>query len=360
MVESLVQPADVERVLADFRDPETGRSALKFEQIHNIRIADNELTLTLALTSWSLPVRADVRKNLASSLQEALPQLRRISIEDGILERPPEKLGQIGLSAKSVIAVGSGKGGVGKSTISACLAKGLHRMGCRVGLLDTDVYGPSIPHLLGLSGQPQQIGDKIEPIDDQGMPVMSIGFVVPADQAIVWRGPMLHKYVAQFLGQTNWGDLDYLVIDMPPGTGDIALSLSQLLPLTGAVVVCTPQDVALLDAVKSIAMFNTVKIPVLGMVENMSGFICPDCEKQHDIFGTGGARLRAQKSGIPFLGTVPINIQIRTHGDGGSIGGLFDDPVVAPYLETLIHALVTNLAAKTEQEPRQPSLPILG
>ena len=360
MVESLVQPADIERALAKFPDPETGRSALKFKQIQNIRLHDNQLTLTLALTSWSLPVRADIRNSLESTLRSSVPQLRSITIEDGMLERPPEKLGQIGLSAKSVIAVGSGKGGVGKSTIAACMAKGLHRAGCRVGLLDTDVYGPSIPHLLGLSGQPQQVGDKIEPIDDQGMPVMSIGFVVPADQAIVWRGPMLHKYVAQFLGQTNWGDLDYLLIDMPPGTGDIALSLSQLLPLTGAVVVCTPQDVALLDAVKSIAMFNTVKIPVLGMVENMSGFVCPECEKQYDIFGTGGARLRAQESEIPFLGAVPINIQIRTHGDGGSIGSLFDDAVVAPCLETLIHSLVTNLVAKTEREPRQPSLPILG
>ena len=360
MVESLVQLADVERALADFQDPETGRSALKFEQLKDIQVVDNNLTMTLALTSWAFPVRTDVRSALESKLRESLPKLRNISIEDGTCERAPQKIGQIGLSAKSVIAVGSGKGGVGKSTMAACLAKGLQRVGCRVGLLDTDVYGPSIPHLLGLSGQPQQVGNMIEPILDDGMPVMSIGFVVPADQAIVWRGPMLHKYVAQFLGQTNWGDLDYLIIDMPPGTGDIALSLSQLLPLTGAVVVCTPQDVALLDAVKSIAMFNTVKIPVLGMIENMSGFVCPDCNKQYDIFGTGGAQLRAQEYEIPFLGAVPINIQIRSQGDGGSIGSLFEDAIVAPHLEKLIHSLVTNLVTKAADEPLQPSLPILG
>ncbi len=207
--------------------------------------------------------------------------------------RPPQKLGEIGVACKSVIAVGSGKGGVGKSTIAASLAIGLRRAGSKVGLMDADVYGPSIPHLLGVNRRPEVNQGRIQPIEAAGLKVMSMGFLMPPGEAVIWRGPMLHGAITQFLRDTNWGELDYLIIDMPPGTGDIALTLSQLLPLTGAVVVCTPQDVALLDAVKAIAMFRKVNIPVLGMVENMSGFVCPDCGKRYDIFGSGGARQRA-------------------------------------------------------------------
>ena len=217
--------------------------------------------------------------------------------------RPPQKIGSIGLAAKSVIAVGSGKGGVGKSTIAASIALGLNRAGSKVGLLDADVYGPSIPHLLGLRGQPEREGEsKIKAFDCGGMKVISMGFFVPAEEAVVWRGPMLHGAITQLLRDTAWGELDYLIIDMPPGTGDIALTLSQLLPLTGAVVVCTPQDVALLDAVKAIAMFRKVNIPVLGLVENMSYFVCPDCGKRYDIFGHGGAKRRAESLSNSILG----------------------------------------------------------
>ena len=359
MADSAPTKDQVESALADFKDPETGRSALKFEQIREIDVSGNGISLTLALTSWASPIKATVRAALEETLKSRLP-IQQVTIHDADFDRAPQQLGEIGLTAKSVIAVGSGKGGVGKSTIAASLALGLKRSGAKVGLLDADVYGPSIPHLLGLSGQPYQEENQIIPIDCDGMPVMSIGFIVPADQAVVWRGPMLHRYIAQFLGQTRWGNLDYLVIDMPPGTGDIALSLSQLLPLTGAVVVCTPQDVALLDAIKAIAMFGTVKIPVLGMVENMSGFVCPDCHKQHDIFGAGGARQQAEESQIPFLGTVPINIGVRTNGDAGSLAAVYDDAILAPHLEKICHTLVANLAAKAEREPPQASLPVLG
>ncbi len=200
-----------------------------------------------------------------------------MQIQLAVHSRPPQKLGELGLTAKSVIAVGSGKGGVGKSTIAACLALGLKRAGAIVGLMDADIYGPSIPHLLGAKGQPQNGEHGIEPLEAAGLRIMSMGFLIPPDRAVIWRGPMLHGAITQFLGQTNWGDLDYLIIDMPPGTGDIALTLSQKVPMTGAVVVCTPQDLALLDAVKAIAMFRQVQIPVLGMVENMSYFLCPSC-----------------------------------------------------------------------------------
>ena len=228
--------------------------------------------------------------------------------------------------------------------------------------MDADVYGPSIPHLLGLSDAPKpMIADgKIMPVMFQGMPVMSMGFLVPPGEAVVWRGPMLHGAISQFLRDTAWGDLDYLVIDMPPGTGDIALTLSQMLPLTGAVVVCTPQDVALLDAVKAIAMFRKVNIPVLGMVENMSGFICPDCGKKYDIFGSGGARKRAAELNVPFLGEVPLNMQIRVHGDAGTTPANFDDRIVAPYLTKLVTTLSRNLAQSAAERPPMLQLPVLG
>ncbi len=259
-----------------------------------------------------------------------------------------------------MIAVGSGKGGVGKSTIATTLVLALKRSGCKVGLMDADVYGPSVPHLLGLTGKPEAIEKKLVPIDKDGIAVMSMAFFVPANEAVVWRGPMLHGAVTQFLRDVLWGDLDYLIIDMPPGTGDIALTLSQLLPLTGAVVVCTPQHLALLDAVKAMAMFQKLNIPILGMVENMSGFVCPDCNKRYDIFGSGGARRCAEEMQVPVLGEVPIHIQIRINGDNGKTDANFDDQTTAPYLETIAYNLVKHLAKLAAAAPPQPSLPVLG
>jgi ATP-binding protein involved in chromosome partitioning len=288
-----------------------------------------------------------------------VPQIEKVTVRRATLDRPPEPIGEIGLRVKSVIAVGSGKGGVGKSTIAASLALGMQRAGSKVGLMDADVYGPSIPHLLGVSQRPQVADNRIQPIDVNGMPVISMGFLVPPGEAVVWRGPMLHGAITQFLRDTEWGPLDYLVIDMPPGTGDIALTLSQLLPLTGAVVVCTPQDVALLDAVKAIAMFRKVNIPVLGMVENMSGFLCPDCGKRYDIFGSGGARQRAEELGVPFLGEVPINISIREFGDEGRAVAAFDDPQAGSYLEKIVYQLTKYLADSASVTPQMPKLPTL-
>jgi ATP-binding protein involved in chromosome partitioning len=312
----------------------------------------------LALTSWAAPIVRDVEQSLEQQLRARFPNLAGVTIDRVTLERPPRPLGEIQLTAKSVIAVGSGKGGVGKSTLAAMIALGLKRAGSSVGLMDADVYGPSIPHLLGVSQRPEVIDRKIRPILASGMPVMSMGFMVPPGEAVVWRGPMLHGAITQFLRDTAWGPLDYLIIDMPPGTGDIALTLSQLLPLTGAVVVCTPQDVALLDAVKAIAMFRKVSIEVLGMVENMSGFVCPDCGKRYDIFGSGGARRRADELGVPFLGEVPINMQIRVTGDAGRTDDNFTDPVCAPYFEQICQRLVTNIAQSVATRATGP-LPVL-
>ncbi len=360
MADRPVDVAAVQAVLKDFLDPESGRSITTFDQAKDIAVAGDQLSLTLELTSWAAPVWQDVCDALVEKLRASFPQLRSVQVNRKIHPRPPQKLGEIGLTAKSVIAVASGKGGVGKSTIAASLAFGLQRAGCRVGLLDSDVYGPSIPHLLGLSGRPTVENERLQPLYKNGIPVMSMGLLVPKDEAVIWRGPMLHGAVTQFLRDTAWGDLDYLIIDMPPGTGDIALTLSQLLPLTGAVVVCTPQDVALLDAVKAINMFRKVNIPILGLVENMSGFVCPDCGKRYDIFGSGGARKRAEEMAVPFLGDVPILLKIREHGDAGTMEANFADPGVAPSLEKICYRLVKNLAAKTASAPVQPQLPVLG
>jgi ATP-binding protein involved in chromosome partitioning len=355
------QPDDatIRAALAEFKDPETGRSVVQLGQVHRQRLEGRRLNVTLGLTTWSAPLWSQVRDELADHLRRRFPQLE-IAVELAVHNRRPEKMGEIGLAAKTVVAVGSGKGGVGKSSVAAYLACGLHRAGCQVGLMDADVYGPSIPHLLGCHEQPALAGDRIEPVVIDGLRMMSIGLLVPEGEAVIWRGPMLHNVLTQFLRDTEWGDLDYLIVDMPPGTGDVAISLSQLLPLSGAVVVCTPQDVALLDAVKAVAMFRKVNIDVLGMVENMSFFVCPNCDARHDIFGSGGAKRRAGELGIPFLGELPIRTELRVLADEGRIGASLDDPVAGPLLTAICRNLVANLATGHRSHPSLPTLPILG
>ena len=355
--------AAVTSILADIADPETGRPLTEMGQVRSVAASPTAIGVEIGLTTHSAVLWKQTRGRVEELLRTRFPQVASVDVALVTHERPPGKLGQIGLEAKSVIAVGSGKGGVGKSTIATSIAIGLARAGSKVGLLDADVYGPSVPHLLGLDGRPQIEQGKIQPmhltVGTHPMPVMSMGFLVPAGEAVVWRGPMLHGAITQMLRDTAWGPLDYLIIDMPPGTGDIALTLSQVLPLTGAVVVCTPQDVALLDATKAIAMFRKVNIPLLGMVENMSFFVCPDTQKRYDIFGTGGAKRTAKDLDIPFLGEVPIQIPIREHGDAGKTAANYDDPACRPYLEAICERLVGNLAAAHAAHPPMPSLPVL-
>lgn len=374
MANGSVNQSDIDAVLAEFKDPESGRSIVQMEQLRDVRLEGAQLSLTLALTTHSAPIWEETRQALIETLQARLPALEQINVELAVHHRPAIELGQVGLKAKSVIVVGSGKGGVGKSTIAVSLALGLKNAGCQVGLMDADVYGPSVPHLLGAAGRPEiserptgqtdQAGNpvmarSISAVDVDGMKVISIGFLVEPDKAVIWRGPMLHGSITSFLRDTDWGELDYLVIDMPPGTGDVALTLSQILPPTGAVIVCTPQDVALLDAVKAINMFREVRIPVLGMVENMSYFLCPDNDKRYDIFGHGGAEKKAEEMDVPFLGEVPINIQIRVNGDEGNTSANFEDPGSAEPLEEVCRRLVRNLAARHKEEPPLPTLSVL-
>lgn len=218
---------------------------------------------------------------------------------------------------KNLIAVGSGKGGVGKTTVSVNLAVALASLGYKAGLMDADVYGPNVPLMMGINRTPMVHGERIQPLEQYGVRLMSMGFLNPGDKPLVWRGPMLHSVIQQFLRGVDWGELDYLIIDLPPGTGDVALSLIQSAPLTGAIVVTTPSDVSLEDARKAIHMFHQVKVPILGIVENMSYLDCPHCNERIDVFSSGGGRRTAEQMQVPFLGELPLDPKVRIGGDGG-------------------------------------------
>ena len=253
----------------------------------------------------------------------------------------PDKAGVPGI--KSIIAVASGKGGVGKSTTSVNLALALQANGLKVGVMDADIYGPSMPRLLGISGRPQQVSGRIiKPMEGFGLKVMSMGFLVDEETPMIWRGPMVISALTQMLREVEWGDLDVLVVDMPPGTGDAQLTMAQQVPLAGAVIVSTPQDLALIDARKGLNMFRRVDVPLLGIIENMSYFICPNCGEQHDIFGNGGAMQEAERIGVPFLGAVPLHMEIRKNSDAGT-------PVVVSAPEGPHAKVYRDIAAKVRE-----------
>jgi ATP-binding protein involved in chromosome partitioning len=263
-------------------------------------------------------------KAAAERVVMGLPGVRRVAVD----MRANTKLGRVGTGSQervlpgvsNVVAVASGKGGVGKSTTSVNLALALAQTGAQVGLLDADIYGPNIPLMMGLREPPPVEGEagKILPVAAYGVKLISMGFFVKSeDQAVIWRGPMVHSAIQQFLRDVDWGVLDYLVVDLPPGTGDASLSLSQLVPLSGAVIVTTPQDVALQDVVKSIAMFRRLEVPIVGIVENMAYYVCPCCGTRADIFGSGGGRRLAERTGLTFLGEIPLHPRVREGGDGG-------------------------------------------
>jgi ATP-binding protein involved in chromosome partitioning len=247
----------------------------------------------------------------------------------------------------AIVAVGSGKGGVGKTTLAVNLAIALSKQGHKVGLLDADVYGPNVPLMLGTNEQPKVLGDnRIEPLTAYGLKTISVGLLNPGDKPLIWRGPMLHSIIRQFLGSVEWGRLDYLVVDLPPGTGDVALSLIQTVPLTGAVVVSTPSDVSLQDARKAIEMFRQMKVDVVGIVENMSYFVCPHCNHEIDIFSRGGAEKTAKQFDVPFLGNVELDPEIRKSGDSGSPAVLQGED--SPHAKSLF-ALARKVAARVDE-----------
>src|SRR5579872_5657415 len=247
---------------------------------------------------------------------------------------------------RNLIAVGSGKGGVGKTTVAVNLSIALAKLGNRVGLLDADVYGPNVPLMMGINQTPMAAGDRIQPLEQFGVKIMSMGFLNPGDKPLVWRGPMLHSVIQQFLRGVDWGELDYLIIDLPPGTGDVQLTLIQTAPITGAIVVTTPSDVSLEDARKAVHMFHQVRVPILGIVENMSYLVCPHCSERIDVFSHGGGRRTAEQMNVHFLGELPLNPEVRIGGDTGDPVSLRhnNDPMAESFLE-----LARQAAARAQE-----------
>lgn len=338
-------------------DPDLKKDIVTLGFIHNLEISGGNVAFTIMLTTPACPVKEQMEAQ-ATEIVRGLEGVTSVNVKmDAEVPQGRGIANNVAIEGvKNIIAVSSGKGGVGKSTVAASLAFSLKQRGHAVGLMDADVYGPSIPHIVGLTGeQPTVAEGRYQPPSVQGIKTMSMGFLVAPEQAVVWRGPMLHKAVRDFLYLVNWGSLDYLIVDLPPGTGDIVLSLSQQMPITGGVIVCTPQDVALLDARKALNMFRTVKIPCRGVVENMSFFECPKCNERTEIFGNGGAQRWAKEENIPFLGSIPINLQIRLNGDGGKTG---DNVEAKSPVKNCFSEIADRLIAGIEADGN-PTMPVI-
>lgn len=341
---NMVTEQAVLAALARIQDPDLHRDIVSLGFIKNLRVEGGKVAFTIELTTPACPVRKQMEE-AARSAVAAVPGVQEVDVT--MTSRVTTSGGRRSdylPGVRNTIAVASGKGGVGKSTVAANLAVALQQAGATVGLMDADVYGPCIPKLMGVSGALQATGNgKVIPPEKHGVKIMSMGFFLPKDEAVIWRGPMLHKMIQEFVGRVEWGDLDYLVIDLPPGTGDVQLSLCQTIPLTGAVIVSTPQDVALEVASKAILMFQKLKVPILGIIENMSYYMCSHCGQRDDIFGHGGAREAGARSGIPFLGEIPLAAGIRVKSDAGQPVALESTEVA---ISRAFHEAAAQLAAR--------------
>ena len=317
---SPVSEAAVLDALKSVTDPDLGRDIVSLGFVKDLTVDDDRVSFTIELTTPACPVKDEMR-NQADAVVSALGGVSSVSVEmtASVRSAVAPQTGRAPIpGVKNIIAVGAGKGGVGKTTVAVNFAVALARYGGKVGMIDGDVYGPNIPIMLGLKAQLESEGKKIVPAQKHGIRCVSMGFLTTDDAPIIWRGPMLHGVVRQFFQDVLWGELDYLVIDMPPGTGDVALSLSQTVPVSGAIVVTTPQTVALADSRRAVAMYKKLEIPTLGVVENMSHFVCPSCQHESDIFGRGGGERMAAELDVPFLGKIPIYEPIRVGSDTGT------------------------------------------
>ena len=308
-------------MLSAIKDPDLGRDVVSLGMIKDLAVSEaGRVSFTFELTTPACPVR-DRFQALAHQLVSDVPGVTAVDLKMTANVRPAFN-GRSHEAAipgvKHVIAVASGKGGVGKSTVAVNLAASLQLSGARVGLLDADIYGPSVPGMLGVTDQPRVQEQKLVPLEAYGLKMISIGLLAGADKAMVWRGPLVARAIEQMLGEVWWGELDYLVVDLPPGTGDASLTLAQAVPLTGVAIVCTPQETALRIALKALQMFRGLNVPPLGLIENMSWFVCDGCGKQHFVFDHGKAERAAQRMGVPYLGAVPIDGAIREEADGGA------------------------------------------
>jgi len=328
-----------DQVLAALRavqDPDLHKDIVTLGFVKDVKIAGSEVDFTIELTTPACPVK-DQMKAEAEGIVRGLPG---VTAARATMTADVKARGGFGRQAvpgiRNIIAVGAGKGGVGKSTTAVNLAVALQRKGARVGLMDADVYGPNTPQMLGIEGGPEvSEAKRMIPPTAFGIKVISMGMLVPADQPIIWRGPMLHGAVQQFMRDVEWGELDYLVVDLPPGTGDVSLSMAQSVPVAGAVVVTTPQGVSVSDVRKAVAMFRQLNIPVLGVIENMSYFLCGHCQERTEIFGHGGGAKMAEDMGIPLLGEIPIDTRVRAGGDEGRpiVSAAPEAPAAKAFLE---------------------------
>jgi ATP-binding protein involved in chromosome partitioning len=343
-------------------DPNTGRDFVSARAIRNLTIADGDVAFDVEL---GYPAKSQIpalRKALVAAAK-AVPGVENVSanLAVKIIPHAVQRGVQLLPNVKNIVAVASGKGGVGKSTTAVNLALALAAEGARVGVLDADIYGPSIPMMMGISGKPESAdGKTMEPLENYGVQVMSIGFLVAQDEAMIWRGPMATQALEQLLRQTNWQDLDYLIVDMPPGTGDIQLTLSQRVPMTGAVIVTTPQDIALLDAKKGIKMFQKVGVPILGIVENMAVHVCSNCGHVEHVFGADGGKTMAAEYGMDYLGALPLSMQIRVQADSGEPTVVADpEGEVAGIYKAVARQVALSIAAKNRDfSSKFPSIKI--
>jgi ATP-binding protein involved in chromosome partitioning len=315
----VVEQSAVLDALKVVRDPDLNRDIVSLGFIKDLRVDGGRVAFTIELTTPACPVKDQMRDQARAAVMQ-LPGVSQVDVQ--MSARVREAVGADGgrqplPGVKNIIAVGAGKGGVGKTTVSVNLAIALAKCGSKVGMIDGDIYGPNVPIMLGMKTQLVTDGQKIVPAEKYGLQVISMGFLTTDDAPIIWRGPMLHGALQQFFREVKWADLDYLVIDMPPGTGDVALSLSQTVPVAGSIVVTTPQQVSLADSRRAIAMYKKLNIPPLGIVENMSYFVCRNCNHEADIFGHGGGERMAAELGVPFLGRIPIYQPIREGSDAG-------------------------------------------
>ena len=313
------KPVNEEAVLAalgEVQEPELHKDLVSLNMIRDLQIEDGEVSFTVMLTTPACPLRDQIERESREAV-EAIPGVKNVTVKlDANVPTDGRPRGLLKLPIRNAIAVASGKGGVGKSTLAVNLAVVLAKSGARVGLLDADIYGPNIPTMMGVDHLPAASEDKLYPAEAYGVKLMSIGFMVKADQPLIWRGPMLHSAIRQFLSDVEWGELDYLVIDLPPGTGDAGLSLAQSLPLSGGLIVTLPQQVSLDDARRGLEMFRQMDVPIFGIVENMSYLELPDGTRM-DIFGSGGGERLAAESGVPYIGSIPMDPAVREGGDQG-------------------------------------------
>ena len=332
-------------------DPNTGLDFVSSKAVKNLQITDGDVAFDVELGYPAKSQMPALRRALIAAAK-SVPGVDNVSINLAVkiaahaVQRGVQLLPQV----KNIIAVASGKGGVGKSTTAVNLALALAAEGAKVGILDADIYGPSQPMMMGLEGRPESSdGKTMEPLENYGVQVISIGFLIDRDEAMVWRGPMATQALEQLLRQTNWRDLDYLIVDMPPGTGDIQLTLSQRVPLTGAVIVTTPQDIALLDARKGIKMFEKVGVPILGIVENMAVYCCPNCGHTEHIFGADGGKKMAAEYGMDYLGALPLNMSIRVQADSGMPSVVADpEGEIAVLYKSVARQMAIKVAAKAK------------